>query len=408
MTEVSSRAAQADTTDLFDHPQGPWLVLSRLPRFGARRWQAVVDHLECPTDLLTAPDSVLRELALPASTRDMITAWQTQDQQHTGLAELAGILVRCQQQRIDLVDWGSERYPEALRAIHDAPKLLYLRGDPALLHEPQIGIVGSRSATRGGLDHARRFAATLSERGYRITSGLALGIDGAAHRGALEAGCPTLAVIGTGVDVVYPRQHQSLVAAILENGVLVSDLPPGTPPRAAHFPRRNRIISGLSQGVLVIEASPRSGSLITARLAMEQGREVFAIPGSIHNPLARGCHHLIRQGAALVESVDDITRELEAWSVPGRSVTSVDRTLAPTAAVPVHDNAPPPSPDRSVPAHIAPREIAVMGALGYDSRSTDELCAATGLPAEELMQSLLLLEMDGLIETAPGGFLRST
>ncbi len=407
MTAVSPGVASGDTVNLFDHPVGPWLVLSRLPRFGARRWQAVVDHLACPTDLLTAPGSVLIELGLPPSTRDMIVAWQSGDQTHEGLAETAVILARCQQQRIQLLAWGSEGYPGALQAIPDAPKLLYVRGDPALLQQPQVAIVGSRSATPGGLDHARRFAAALGENGYCITSGLAMGIDGAAHQGALEVGRPTLAVIGTGVDVVYPRQHQALTADVVATGALVSELPPGTPPRAAHFPRRNRIISGLCQGILVVEASPRSGSLITARLALEQGREVFAIPGSIHNPLARGCHQLIRQGAVLVESIDDIIGELHAWSVrspesssPGLPIRQPPRFRQPTAA-------PEPAPARPLPDHLAAREIAVIGSLGYDPRSTDELCAATGLAADELMQSLLMLEMDGLIETAPGGFQRS-
>ncbi|MDX1799852.1 MAG: DNA-processing protein DprA [Marinobacter sp.] len=406
MTACSVGVGPADSVDLFDHPIAPWLVLSRLPRFGARRWQAVVDHLACPSELLTATDSVLRELGLPASTRDMITAWQSGDIRHGGLAELGGILARCRQQRIALVAWNSDDYPEALRAIPDAPRLLYVRGDPALLRQPQVGIVGSRSATRGGLDHARRFAADLSEQGYRVTSGLALGIDGAAHQGALASGCPTLAVVGTGVDVVYPRQHRSLAESVVANGALVSELPPGTPPRAAHFPRRNRIISGLSQGILVVEASPRSGSLITARLALEQGREVFAIPGSIHNPLARGCHHLIREGAVLVESVDDILRELGEWSAPA----SVPRATPvpgrkPARPAPATDD-PATTMTRALPDYLAAREISVIGALGYDPRSTDELCAATGLAAEELIQSLLLLEMDGLIEAAPGGFQR--
>lgn len=407
MTTLPSGVASDDNTDLFDHPLAPWLVLSRLPRFGARRWQAVVDHLVCPTDLLTATSNVLRELGLPPSTREMIIAWQSGDQRHEGLAELRRILARCQRQQIQLVTWGSDSYPELLRAIPDAPKLLYVRGDPALLRQPQVGIVGSRSATPGGLDHARRFATALSENGYRITSGLALGIDGAAHQGALEAGCPTLAVIGTGVDVVYPGQHQSLAEAVVANGALVSELPPGTPPRAAHFPRRNRIISGLSQGILVVEASPRSGSLITARLALEQGRDVFAIPGSIHNPLARGCHQLIRQGAVLVETVDDITGELGTWRVPGTDQPGIpvpSRGVSPFTQ-PVTRPESRPSP--ALPDHLAAREIAVVGALGYDPRSTDELCAATGLEADALIQSLLLLEMDGLIEAAPGGFQRS-
>lgn len=407
MNVLSAGVAPADTIALFDHPLGPWLVLSGLPRFGARRWQAVVDHLACPTDLLAASGSELSELGLPSSTRDMIIAWQSGDCRHEGLVALGDILGRCQQQQIELVAWGSEHYPPALQAIQDAPKLLYVRGDPSLLRRSQVGIVGSRSATRGGLDHARRFAAALSKNDCLVTSGLALGIDGAAHRGALEVGCPTVAVIGTGVDVLYPRQHHSLSEAVVAHGALVSELPPGTPPRAAHFPRRNRIISGLSQGILVVEASPRSGSLITARLALEQGREVFAIPGSIHNPLARGCHQLIRQGAVLVESVDDIMAELGAGPVPAQAQLRLPESAPQARGSARPAVAPEPSAARALPDHLAPREISVISALGYDPRSTDELCEATGLAADELIQSLLLLEMDGLIESAPGGFQRS-
>ena len=224
-----------------------------------------------------------------------------------------------------------------------------------------------------------------------VTSGLALGVDGAAHAGALDAGYPTVAVIGCGLDRVYPHQHRRLGERVVADGLIISEYPPGTPARAAHFPQRNRIISGLSRGVLVVEAGLRSGSLITARMALEQGREVFAIPGSVHSPVARGCHHLIKQGARLVETVEDILEELGAWWSP---------PLATEAA-----GTPEPKPGGKGPlAGLDGREIAVFEALGYDPQSTDALSSATGLPADQLMQSLLLLELQGLVSSAPGGF----
>ncbi|CAG0910748.1 unnamed protein product, partial [Cyprideis torosa] len=206
----------------------------------------------------------------------------------------------------------SEQYPSLLRAIDDPPPLIYVVGDPNLLSYPQLAVVGSRNATRAGIANAEAFSLHLASAGLGITSGLALGIDTAAHRGALKADGITLAVAGTGLDGVYPARNRSLAEEIARTGALISEFPIGTRPSPENFPRRNRIISGLSLGTLVIEAAAKSGSLITARLASEQGREVFAIPGSIHNPLARGCHQLIRQGAKLVETGDDILEELAA------------------------------------------------------------------------------------------------
>jgi len=217
-----------------------------------------------------------------------------------------------------------------------------------------------------------------------------LGIDGAAHAGALDAGHPTVAVVGCGLDRLYPAQHRQLAHRIIENGLIVSEYPPGTQARAAYFPQRNRIISGLSRGVLVVEASLKSGSLITARTALEQGREVFAIPGSVHSPVARGCHQLIKQGARLVETADDILEELGTWW----------SMQAQPEAGEAMDKGP-------VLAGLDSREIAVFEALGYDPQSTDALSQLTGLPADQLMQSLLLLELEGLAHSAPGGYLRA-
>ncbi|MFC7294606.1 DNA-processing protein DprA [Marinobacter aromaticivorans] len=336
------------------------------------------------TDLLASNPATLKACGLHVETVAALIAWQQQDETHASVSQVRQILGACERHGIDMVSWQHPDYPEALRHIHDAPLVLYTRGDRRLLSREQIGIIGSRNATVAGLDHARRFAAELSERGLLVTSGLALGVDGAAHAGALDAGHATVAVIGCGLDRIYPNQHRRLGERVIENGVMVSEYPPGTPARAAHFPQRNRIISGLGRGILVVEAGLKSGSLITARLALEQGREVFAIPGSIHSPVARGCHYLIKQGARLVDQVDDILEELgAAWSLPVS-------TGGPSAASRVDA--------------LDSREIAVFEALGYDPQSTDALCLATGLPADQLVQSLLLLELEGLVSSAPGGF----
>jgi DNA processing protein len=214
-------------------------------------------------------------------------------------------------EQVSLIDATDTRYPPLLAQAAGSPALLYVKGDAACLNRPQLAMVGSRNPTQPGQRTARAFAGFLSAAGLTITSGLAAGIDAARHEGALEVGGPTIAVLGTGIDAIYPRQHRTLAARIAAQGALVSEYPPGSAPLRANFPRRNRIISGLCLGTLVVEAARHSGSLITARLAGEQGREVFAIPGSIHNPLARGCHVLIRSGATLVESADEILSELK-------------------------------------------------------------------------------------------------
>lgn len=274
-------------------------------------------------------------------------------------------------------------YPDGLRALHDPPPALFVAGDPRLLRRPQVALVGSRKASAGGLENARAFAADLACRGLAVTSGLALGIDAAAHRGALEAGGATLAVIGTGPDRIYPARHRELAHEIASRGAIVSEFPTGTSVRREHFPRRNRVISGLSLGVLVVEAGLRSGSLLTARHALEQGREVFAIPGSIHNPVARGCHALIRQGAKLVECSNDVLEELPPLvpAMPGRG-EGRDGAAA----------------ERDDPEHAA-----LLGALGYDPEPLDTLLRRTGLTPDRLSSMLLILELRGLVTACPGG-----
>ncbi|MEQ5835944.1 DNA-processing protein DprA [Marinobacter sp. NFXS9] len=384
MTDTTLSPADAFLRD----PCSPWLLLAHLPGLGERRWQAILDHLPDPSELLTLDPASLRTIGLPPLARAGVLAWQQGDPDHPAMQDAQACWHRLKDQAIQVIHWGQPNYPSALRQIHGAPPVLYLKGQRDLLSRPQIAIVGSRNATRSGLDHARQFARALAERGFVVTSGMALGIDGAAHQGALDVGGTTLAVLGTGVDVVYPAAHRGLAAAIPENGALLSEFPPGTRARAGHFPRRNRIISGMAQGTLVVEAGLRSGSLITARLALEQGREIFAIPGSIHNPLARGCHQLIRQGATLVESVQDIEEQLAAWGPP-----------AP---------APAPSEDEPVvPEHLGAEAQAVFRALAFDPCSTDDLCDRTGLSADALLQAILMLEMDGLVLTVPGGYQRA-
>lgn len=286
-----------------------------------------------------------------------------------------------------LVTLHDARYPEALKTITTPPLALFVRGDGALLSQPQLAMVGARAATPQGLENARGFASELSKRGVLITSGLATGVDGAAHQGALDAKAPTIAVCGTGLDRIYPARHKPLAQAILDGGgALVSEFAPGTESIAANFPRRNRIISGLSLGVLVVEASRESGSLITARRAVEQGREVFAIPGSIHNPLAKGCHQLIREGAKLVESVDDVLLELAA------KLGAWLREQAPMASAVTAERA----QDDAVTGKL-------LAALSDAPKSVDALISATGLSSEQVNPTLLMLELDGRAASAAGG-----
>lgn len=285
---------------------------------------------------------------------------------------------------------ADEDYPALLHDLPDAPFLLYVRGDPIALQTPQIAIIGSRNPTSGGLHNAGQFARHLAAGGLTVTSGLALGVDSAAHAGALAVSGRTVAVTGTGPDRVYPASNRQLAGDILESGgAIVTEFPPGTPARPGHFPRRNRLISGLSAGTLVVEAGIRSGSLITARLALEQGREVFAIPGSIHNPLARGCHSLIRDGAAkLVETAADIMDELPALLGLGLTdkADTATRGSAGTAAT-----------------GADPEHAMVLDALGHDPVPMDILLHRTGLTAAELSSILLILELQGRVTSMPGG-----
>lgn len=297
-----------------------------------------------------------------------------------------------------VIPLGDDRYPDALLETEDPPLMLYGMGPAgfwATAHpfpaQRCLAMVGSRNPTAQGADHARQFARALHAAGLTIVSGLALGVDAAAHEGALDSAASdtavpaTIAVVGTGLDRVYPRQNLGLARRIAARGLLVSEYPLGTPPLAANFPKRNRIIAGLSQGTLVVEAALASGSLITARLAVEQGREVFAIPGSIHAPQSRGCHALIRQGAKLVESAQDVLEELR---LPG---TAQSPSTAPTRKEP--PDAPPPPPPESP----------LLQAMGFDPVGLDTLMARTGMDTATMQVQLLELELAGAVARLPGG-----
>lgn len=366
--------------------QAQWLALSLLPGLSPARWQVLVEHLADPLQLFCSDQGPSLESGLPTQTRDALGAWRGGDRRHPFMVEWQRARDRIEAGDIQLLCWEDPAYPGLLRQIHGPPPVLFVKGDSALLSRPQVAVVGSRRASREGLRNARDLAVALAGAGIVVTSGLALGIDAAAHEGALAAQGRTVAVLGTGVDRLYPRQNLSLGERIGSEGVLVSEMRPGAPPRASHFPRRNRLISGLSMGVLVVEAGLRSGSLITARLSLEQGREVFAVPGSIRNPGARGCHHLLRQGATLVESVDDILEELGAWQQTG-SFTGLAEPVSP-------------------PPDLPPEQQRVLQVLEHQICNTDELVELTGMPADTLLQILTLLEMEGLLASVPGGFQR--
>jgi DNA processing protein len=279
----------------------------------------------------------------------------------------------------ELIAWDDPNYPRTLLTIADPPPVLFFRGDPALLNRPSLAIVGSRNATAQGREAAEAFATALSAAGLTIVSGLALGIDAAAHRGGLEADGRSLAVVGTGIDRVYPAANRDLAHRLAEEGGIVSEFALGTPPLPGNFPRRNRLISGLARGVLVVEATLASGSLITARFAAEQGRDVFAIPGSIHSPFSKGSHRLIRDGAKLVETAQDV---LEEWAMAGRAEPVAPR-------VPV--------------AMVAGDAERVLLALGHDPGGVDILAQRCGLSADAVSVALVELELAGEVASLPGG-----
>jgi len=358
-----------------------WLAFCRVPGLGGHGRAVLLRHYGSAAAVFAAPASDIRtilgsEFAGGRADPDAaVAALAAGPEPSLVAADLAWLT----QEHCHLLTWSDADYPPLLRELADPPALLYVHGDRALLARPQVAIVGSRNPTPAGRDNATAFAHALARAGLTITSGMALGIDSAAHRGALAAGGTTIAVAGTGLDRVYPPRHRDLAHAIARQGALVSEFPIGTPPHAGNFPVRNRLISGLSIGVLVVEAATQSGSLITARLATEQGREVFAVPGSIHSPLARGCHALIRQGAKLVEIAADVLEELGPL-----------HHVAVRAPQPRRDDAS--SDDDQLLTH-----------LGYDCVNIDRLVERSGLTPDRVSSMLLRLELRGLVIAGPGG-----
>jgi DNA processing protein len=358
-----------------------WLKLARTPGLHAGQLQEWLALGASPPDLAHEPPAALAALGLG---RTLIDALREPDA--AGIAaDLAWLQAASNR---TLVVWGAPDYPPLLAQIADAPLVLYVEGDVTALSLPQLAIVGSRNPTALGRDTALQFATCLARAGLVVTSGLALGIDAAAHRGSLAGGSRTVAIVGRGLDDIYPRENAALAREIVaREGALATDLPIGIPPLKQNFPRRNRILSGLAVGTLVVEAALQSGSLITARLASEQGREVFAIPGSIHNPMARGCHRLLRQGARLVEGVDDIFAEIESM------IAEIRRNVSETV---VKGSGP------GLPLLDKDYEI-LLDAVGFEPAGLDSLVVRTGLEAGAVASMLLILELDGRVQQQPGG-----
>jgi len=360
-----------------------WLLLNRVPGLGAASVHRLLQHFSEPRAALNARGNDLRQLGLG---QNVISALQTID--NTAIASDLDWLAQDQHH---LISFNDARYPGLLKQIVDPPPLLYVHGDPDYLRQPQLAMVGSRNPTASGERTAREFARHLATAGITITSGLATGIDAACHEGALQGLAGTVALVAHGLDKLYPASHRRLADAIVQHGAIASEMPVGTEPQRGLFPRRNRIISGLSLGTLVVEAALRSGSLITARHAMEQGREVFAIPGSIHNPLARGCHSLIRQGAKLVETASDILEELAPH-------------LGSIAPLPDADS------DRAKntlqQAELDPDHKKLLKCLDYEPRAIDSIVTCSGFSAAEVASMLLILELEGSIICKNGRYTR--
>ncbi|HSB95882.1 MAG TPA: DNA-processing protein DprA [Spongiibacteraceae bacterium] len=374
-----------------------WLLLQHLPGFTANTIRklalgdaAVID----PEAWLSWPEARLRAAGLSEQACASVIDWR-----HRPATCPAALAARRDQDwlaanAVQLLPLNHPHYPPLLLEISDPPPLLFVAGDTACLSLPQLAVVGSRRPSLQGLADAAGFAASLAQAGFVVTSGMAYGIDAAAHKAVLEVGGKTIAVLGCGIDRVYPPEHRQLATAIRASGALISDFPLGTPPRAAHFPSRNRIISGLSLGVLVVEAALRSGSLVTARLALEQNREVFAIPGSIHNPVSQGTNTLIRNGATLVQEADEIVGELVGWSnFAMRDRGSVKAELSRERAA-------------ATQITLTDAEAAVLDAIGFQPTPLDLIMVAATQPLPAVLAILGELELRGLVENRAGSYLR--
>jgi DNA processing protein len=347
-----------------------WLSLDLIPNLGGEGIRKLLRAFGTPGAVLTASHASLSKVVSSKVATAIVDGANAE--------KLALSLKWLADENNHLLTLADEDYPKALLEITDPPPVLYLKGRRELLGRAALAVVGSRNATPGGVQNAEAFSKTLSAAGLVIVSGMALGIDAAAHRGGIEGGASTIAVVGTGLDLVYPARNKALAHEISTQGLIISEFSLGTPAMAANFPRRNRIISGLARGVLVVEAALQSGSLITARQAGEQGREVFAIPGSIHSPFSKGVHQLIKQGAKLVDDANDILVELQWQSAAATPISAVESDDAKT-------NDP------------------LLTAMGFDAVSIDALAERTALSMGELMAKLTELELDGSIAALPGG-----
>ena len=357
-----------------------WVRLTHQPGIGRESLRKLLAAFGSARAVLTAAPAARRAVLGPRAAADV---WAKADEaaldQHVRdvRAWLDGADTR------QVITLGDAGYPHLLMQTADPPLLLFLDGQLDALARPALAVVGSRSATPQGLANAHAFARDMARRGWSIVSGMACGIDTAAHEGALDGAGPTIAVVGSGLNQVYPRANVALARRIIQSGLLISEYPLGMPPLAANFPQRNRIIAGLSRGTLVVEAALKSGSLITARMAAEAGREVFAIPGSIHSPQARGCHLLLRQGAKLVETAEDLIEEMSG------ALGAPNSAASPAGAGPV--------------LQAAPEDDTVLRALGHDPATLDTLMARCGWPAPQLNARLLELELTGQVARLPGG-----
>ncbi|MEH6388047.1 DNA-processing protein DprA [Pseudomonas profundi] len=361
-------------------PRQAWLALSMLDGLGSRSLKRLLSYFPSAVEALDADFMTLQRLGVSAGLQDGIQKLQQGDNEILGRIDAA--LAWLEAPGCHLLYRESPDYPPLLREIADPPPVLFVRGNPLLLKDPQLAMVGTRHPGPHGAATARAFARSFTESGLVVTSGMALGIDGACHQGALDVSGQTIAVWGTGLDNCYPKRHRRLADDILANGgALVSELAPAMGPHASQFPRRNRIISGLSLGTLVVEASLNSGSLITARLALEQNREVFAMPGSIHNTQARGCHRLLRDGATLVETVQDV---LDVLRVP----------LTAALAEPATRNG------------TSETDHPLDKWLSHEPVSADWLSQHSGLPVQQVLQGLLELELEGFVQQTPHGYSR--
>ena len=391
-----------------------WLRLERTHGIGPRTAAALLDALGDPETIFAADVPALAKLVSPAQARAILQPVSPDT------ARLIEATLRWREQPgRHVLALGAPGYPELLSNIHDPPLLLYINGRVDLLDTPGLAIVGSRNASVQGKANALAFAEALSAAGLGIVSGLALGIDAAAHEGALRGRGGTVAVVGTGPDLVYPARNRALWERIAHEGCVVSEYPVGTPPLPSNFPKRNRIISGLCAGVLVVEAAVQSGSLITARQAAEQGRDVFAIPGSIHAALAKGCHILIREGAKLVDSADDVLEAMASSPLIAGQLAVMTRAAPGDAAAsdPAATGGSRKAAGAASPANavsgatagndgVADTDAALLAALGHDPVEPDALLALVGGTPGELSSKLLLLELAGIVERMPGGLVQ--